>query len=406
MFKKLFLLLSISFIIFLNIILGISFFLIENFYIKETKNTILSQVNTIKTFLFINKSNQFSIPIYKIQQTNNNLFISISKNPYIFSSKWEIINDKLIYQTNYNWYNIIVGKNLEDFIKFKKYFIKTSIIINIIWLFISFALAYLISKKSLKSLYQIVEKLEKFNFKKPRLINLKSKEKEIQVLTNAINKFINSHKNILQSQKEFIQDVSHQLKTPLMQIQTSLELIENNENKEKIQTIQNSLNNLSKSISDLNFILQNNSSNIKNKKINIKKVIEDTLNEYSDLINKKQIKIEKNINDTFITANIDYIKKLIDNLISNAIFYNKKNGKIKITVNDNQIIIEDSWVGIKKENLDNIFDRFSRFDKNWMYPNWSWLGLSIVKKIVNNYNWKIKVESKEWIWTKFIINFK
>ena len=406
MFKKLFLLLSISFIIFLNIILGISFFLIENFYIKETKNTILSQVNTIKTFLFINKSNQFSIPIYKIQQTNNNLFISISKNPYIFSSKWEIINDKLIYQTNYNWYNIIVGKNLEDFIKFKKYFIKTSIIINIIWLFISFALAYLISKKSLKSLYQIVEKLEKFNFKKPRLINLKSKEKEIQVLTNAINKFINSHKNILQSQKEFIQDVSHQLKTPLMQIQTSLELIENNENQEKIQTIQNSLNNLSKSISDLNFILQNNSSNIKNKKINIKKVIEDTLNEYSDLINKKQIKIEKNINDTFITANIDYIKKLIDNLISNAIFYNKKNGKIKITVNDNQIIIEDSWVGIKKENLDNIFDRFSRFDKNWMYPNWSWLGLSIVKKIVNNYNWKIKVESKEWIWTKFIINFK
>ncbi|EGK8129943.1 ATP-binding protein, partial [Campylobacter lari] len=87
----------------------------------------------------------------------------------------------------------------------------------------------------------------------------------------------------------------------------------------------------------------------------------------------------------------------------NAIKYNIKNGHIKITLLEQKLIIADSGCGIAKENLANIFERYSRFNEN---QGGFGIGLSLVDKICKEHNIKIKVESELKKGTKFILTWK
>jgi two-component system OmpR family sensor kinase len=85
------------------------------------------------------------------------------------------------------------------------------------------------------------------------------------------------------------------------------------------------------------------------------------------------------------------ITKLIDNILSNAIKYNKIAGFIKIYLDDNFLSIEDSGKGIEKENLKTLFERYSRFDKS---VGGFGIGLNIVSLIAKEYNLKIDIKSE------------
>ena len=105
------------------------------------------------------------------------------------------------------------------------------------------------------------------------------------------------------------------------------------------------------------------------------------------------------------------IEHLLSNLISNGIKYNKENGYVLISLIDHKnsvdIIVEDSGIGISKENTDKVFERFYRVDESHnRKTGGTGLGLAIVKKIVEVMNGKIKVESKLNVGTKFTITMK
>jgi signal transduction histidine kinase len=68
------------------------------------------------------------------------------------------------------------------------------------------------------------------------------------------------------------------------------------------------------------------------------------------------------------------------------------------------LTIKDSWIWIKANEIEKIFDRFYKSDVS-RNSQWFWIWLSLVKKIANIYKWKIDVESKEWKWTNFKIKF-
>ena len=91
------------------------------------------------------------------------------------------------------------------------------------------------------------------------------------------------------------------------------------------------------------------------------------------------------------------LSKLIDNLISNAIKYNKVNGFINITLRNNILSIKDSGKGIKEEQLELLYDRYSRFDKT---VGGFGIGLNIVSMICKEYNLNIDIQSKVKIGTK------
>ena len=119
-----------------------------------------------------------------------------------------------------------------------------------------------------------------------------------------------------------------------------------------------------------------------------------------------QINIEK-IEDLEIENNTYFLDRLFGNLIQNAIFYNNWNSEIKIEIFKNKVILKDNWVWIKKDELEKIFDRFYRnSDSNIYNKNWSWLGLTIVKKICDDFGWEINISSEIWVWSTFEIIFK
>ncbi len=92
--------------------------------------------------------------------------------------------------------------------------------------------------------------------------------------------------------------------------------------------------------------------------------------------------------------------RVIDNLISNAIKYNKRGGTIGISLNQGMLAIWDTGIGIQESKIPLIFDRFSRFNKS---EGGFGVGLSIVKKVIDEYNMRIEVESTTGKGTKMVI---
>jgi two-component system phosphate regulon sensor histidine kinase PhoR len=124
---------------------------------------------------------------------------------------------------------------------------------------------------------------------------------------------------------------------------------------------------------------------------------------------KKQVSLNININDKIdITANRDRIKQMLINLVENAIKYNVENGKVNLQAFEARgkviISVKDTGIGIAKEHLPRIFERFYRVDKGRSRSmGGTGLGLSIVKHIVNLYNGDIRVNSEPGKGTEFVI---
>ena len=104
------------------------------------------------------------------------------------------------------------------------------------------------------------------------------------------------------------------------------------------------------------------------------------------------------------TLYIDKAKfsKLLDNLISNAIKYNNINGFIKITLESKKIVVEDNGIGIAKENISKMQDRYARFNSS---SGGFGLGLNIVSSIAKEYNLKIDISSELKIGTKVNVSW-
>ncbi|MBD3830652.1 MAG: HAMP domain-containing histidine kinase [Arcobacter sp.] len=92
-----------------------------------------------------------------------------------------------------------------------------------------------------------------------------------------------------------------------------------------------------------------------------------------------------------VKSDINGFIKTIDNLISNAIKYNKRKGIVDIKLLENSLTVKDSGIGIESEKIQYIFDRYSRFNSN---EGGFGIGLSIVKNIIDEYGMKIDVKSQ------------
>jgi len=414
LFSRIFISFSFSIIIILNIILCFSYYFTETTYISNIKKNIYSQFTTIKTFININNSNILSLPLGQIRQVNNIwLFfnIQLSQNP--IKTKFIMQNNKLFFQTYYHNYDIIIWKDLEDLSSMKKTFIKVAIYLNIFSVLLILSFTYFITKITLKPLYQLVNFLNDYKFwENTKLIQNNYWNKDIWKLINTVNKFIKSINNVYNSQKEFIQDTSHELKTPLMQINTNLDLLETKiEDKNtinKLDSIRQSTEYLNNLVSSLNFILHNQDNNFIKERINIYEYLSNTIWKYENLAKEKWIKLNINkYNNLIVESNEYYLDRLFENLITNAIFYNKENWKININICKDKVEIQDTWIWLTKEEQNKIFNRFYRNQDSWkLNPNGSWLGLAIVQKICSMFGWKIAVDSILWEWTTFTIKFK
>ncbi|EAJ0349191.1 HAMP domain-containing histidine kinase [Campylobacter lari] len=205
----------------------------------------------------------------------------------------------------------------------------------------------------------------------------------------------------------FIKDTTHEINTPISAILMSVENLERKKNFEEIKALKRvkiAALTLSHLYSDLTFLNFSQAYEAKKDWIFLKNLIKERMEYFKIFLEQKNIDLELSLeNDGKIYANKEQFFKMFDNLVNNAIKYNIKNGHIKIALLEQKLIIADSGCGIAKENLANIFERYSRFNEN---QGGFGIGLFLVDKICKEHNIKIKVESELKKGTKFILTWK
>ena len=216
--------------------------------------------------------------------------------------------------------------------------------------------------------------------------------------------------------REFSSNVSHELKSPLTSINGYAELIatglaKDDDIKKFGQIINEEGNRLLNIIDDILKLSKLDEENLQEGKtiVNIKNVVDQSINRFKRISEMKNIKVENKVCDINIKTHESLFTDLVTNIYENAIKYNKTNGQITIKCEKNKknikLIIEDRGIGIKKEDLPRIFERFYVADKQRTRTLKSTgLGLSIVKHICDYLNYDIKVESKYGYGSKFIIS--
>ncbi|MBK1973137.1 HAMP domain-containing histidine kinase [Campylobacter sp. TTU-622] len=201
----------------------------------------------------------------------------------------------------------------------------------------------------------------------------------------------------------FIKDSTHEINTPLSVILMSIEQLQkqNIENK-KFERIKLAAKTLNQVYSDLVYYNFEHTLSKEKEELDLKKLICERLEYFKPFLEQKKITLISKLEKSFIFANKAQFVKLFDNLLSNAIKYNKKNGNINICLKENFLSINDSGIGIAKENLKNIFDRYARFNQD---QGGFGIGLSLVKKICKENNISISCTSDENIGTTFTLKW-
>jgi len=216
--------------------------------------------------------------------------------------------------------------------------------------------------------------------------------------------------------KDFVSNVSHELKTPLTSIGGFTEILLNNDlekeqSKEFYEDIYTNYQNMKAIIEDLLLLssLEKNNSKPNMEETKVASIIDSIIKTTSPLAKKKNIKIKKDyLKKLKIYCNENLIKQALVNLVVNAINYSPKDSKIEISVSEKKyeilFKITDYGIGIPKSEIEKIFERFYRVDKNRSRDSGgTGLGLSIVKHIAILHSGNIEVISEENKGSTFIL---
>lgn len=284
-----------------------------------------------------------------------------------------------------------------------------------VFLFTFFLLQYRVEVfiyKRIKKLYDEVSLLDATS------LTNKTVTTDISSLTNDIRNFAKEKKIEIESltireeyRREFLGNVSHELKTPLFTVQGYLDtLIEGGAIKDKelrkkyIERASKGVERLINIVQDLDMItkFESNDLNLELTKFDIIAEIQNVFDLLEMKADKKSIMLmfdEKYSSPIYVHADKDKIQQVLTNLIMNSIKYGKEKGTTEVcveTIAKNKVLvrIQDNGEGIDKQYLSRIFERFFRVDKSGSRSEGgSGLGLAIVKHIIEAHQEKIFVQS-------------
>lgn len=248
--------------------------------------------------------------------------------------------------------------------------------------------------KAMRPFYLILDKLKKYQFGLSSSLEYQNYSiKEFEELNGEIDAMIQRNEHTFHQQKQFIENASHELQTPLAIVINKIDLVIQNDNLDKknltfLSEVKNDLRRmagLNKSLLMLSKI-DNNQFN-KNEKVNFYLQIKELLKDYDDFIDYKKIEVNVITEDTFeADFNPDLAHILLSNLLKNAVKYNRQYGKITITTEKNRIIFQNTGV---YSSLDRS-QIFNRFYKQGSDHSSTGLGLSIIQSIIKQYpGWDI-----------------
>lgn len=275
--------------------------------------------------------------------------------------------------------------------------------------------------------YELKEIFKEDNIEDYREVKILSpKEKNLRVKTTdikigkqligtvAVVQDVTEIKKLENIRSQFVANVTHELKTPLTSIRgfaETLKYVEDRETKDKfLNIINDESDRLTRLINDILALSHiENSNNMKLENISINEMLEDIVYLMENSAKDKNIELFI-VGDKVqpIKGDRDRFKQMMINLVDNGIKYTEEGGKVYIGAKkeDNNCIVwvEDTGVGISKEHVERLFERFYRVDKaRSRSQGGTGLGLAIVKHIVLGFGGTINIESEEGKGSKFII---
>ena len=356
---------------------------------------------------------------YQVNKNYNNKIVNIistikEKYPEIKDDEiFDIIKNKVKTNT-FNRYSfdldgiVLIKEN-------KTIFVSYFIILLFIYLII--CLVYLtiiinndkMKEKEINEVIKIIEEINNKNYSfKMKDIN----EEDLSLLKNEIFKttiMLNEISEISKKDKkeleESLEDISHQLKTPLTSILIMIDTLLDDEDMDQ-NTREDFLRNMKREVMNINFLvksilklsrLDTNTVKFISKKESVKEIINEAILNVSLLSDLKNVKIETNLSDSFIICDYKWQIEALTNILKNSIEHSYENNKVLIESSENnayvKIIIKDFGTGIAKEDINHIFERFYK-GKDSDYDSIG-IGLALSKSIIEKQNGKISVESSD-----------
>lgn len=394
-------------------------------YAEYTNNSSWSNIDAFKDYILTKDT----IIIAPEHHEENNLECSNWVAKKIHDSKMELeeLKDSYFYKNesdgkiyfifSQTYYEIGTVKVLFDttpYIKSQILIIKITLVIILISLLISYFVWKLFAKYTLRDLRKISQEAKDMTLDSYHEIQCEwCQDDEVKILANTINQSILKIKRQSQNLKQFITDVSHEFKTPLMVINSKIDLYRKLEEKWKskpedldklLDTIKDRTKKLNNILETL-FFLSRKTEGIE--KLDYEEVdLSEYLPMYIDdyIANwTKHIEVEYNFKKPIIQKiDKNIFNIIIDNLVSNAVKFSNENDTIKIWWNKHEIWIRDFGSGMEEKTIKNIWDKFYREDIN---REWFWVGLFIVSRIIHLFKWKIDVVSEKNKGSKFTITF-
>ncbi|ELC8443611.1 HAMP domain-containing histidine kinase [Clostridium perfringens] len=266
-------------------------------------------------------------------------------------------------------------------------------------------IGFIISKSITKPINKLMTKAKYIsNGDYDKKIDINTDILEINDLINSINNLSQSIKEQESIRKRLTGDISHELKTPLTNIQSHLEAMIDGiwePTEERLISVKEEAERLTSLVSDMQKLNKYDEYSMKIKKdvVNISDVICFVVFQFSNLAKSKKIKIEYEKKDIQISCDKDKITQALVNILSNAIRYSNEGSTIvieeKLKDDKLSISIEDQGLGISAEDLPYVFERFYRADKSrTRATGGTGIGLTIVKSIVTSHGGEVKVESE------------
>jgi signal transduction histidine kinase len=259
---------------------------------------------------------------------------------------------------------------------------------------------YIINRFSLsqiwKDFFVTTNFIKSYNIAENKIITLPESEiSEFTILNKVVEKMTERIRQDYLNLKEFSENVSHEIQTPLAIIKTKVDLLMQGENLDEIQlnqiaSIQNSINrlsNLNKSLILLTKI--DNNQFISTANVELNQVLDALLENFKDFIEVKNLSVNKNYLESItLKADFNLINILFLNLLKNAINYNINNGILDISLDKKSVTIGNSG----KEPTVDTLELFNRFSKSSRHSDSLGLGLAIVKKICEIYQFQISYD--------------
>jgi signal transduction histidine kinase len=375
----------------------VMYFSVRNIVAEDLENRLLEQKSE-----FLNKASQdrledLASEVIFIEKSQETLGYSYSDTVLIVDEQYMLyrkLEFRYLKDEQYYKISILQLQSQSDLLIMK------IVIMNVGFAMLFFLIVFFVNRQSirnaLKVFYSTINKLEEFPLNQAQELDLDTAEvEEVKKLNSVFEEMSKQIRKDFEAQKEYTENVAHELQTPLAIISSKVDELMQAENLTKEQMEQLALllettNRLSKINQSLIFLTKiDNRFYTEGSTFSLNELIKEKLVLFETVIEEKNLKLALNLKDEIQIYMDPYLAEtLVMNLLKNAIVHNEERGEISVKLENNCLIITNSGAALSFSETD-IFKRFSRSEYNKKSLG---IGLSIVQRICELYGFNIEYQ--------------